>query len=327
MGQLFNKSTNNFGYIKSLNINAHPCSRRRSTLVENSGKNESYYIPYDPEARLNTESNNRKHTGLNGYIGSYLKEFDISGTGSISLVLDGYLFTINADNPDPIVLEDLITSDLATKISLVNKDKIYANIRLEEIQLYADDNKLDYKTWVLRDQTQEKLPQTSLDCFTSTPGAKIDNSADYYFSGLSFSAEPLTGNEVEIASETFDSYTADGKRHNQKIVSLCIFEKDENDTWQICQRALLPNIKHGTQSDSIVVPGNIKSDTINTVSIDASGDISSNTNISAKKGIYYGEDRHALIMLDVIPDTSDPNNKDCYLKFTKTEPEQTDSNS
>jgi hypothetical protein len=56
-------------FLQSLNVQVYPCGRRRSA-VQNDGEN--YYIPFDPEARLNTEFNNRKLASANGFTESYI---------------------------------------------------------------------------------------------------------------------------------------------------------------------------------------------------------------------------------------------------------------
>ena len=82
---MFVRSSDNANliFIKSRYIKAFPCSRRRSNLTIDTDGNENsvldkYYIPFDPEARLNTEANNRKHSALNGYKQDYLREWWIS---------------------------------------------------------------------------------------------------------------------------------------------------------------------------------------------------------------------------------------------------------
>ena len=61
-------------FVKSLNVQAFPCGRRRS--------DSNQVIPFDPEARLNTEANNRKHSGINGYTQTFLKSDWNTGTES-----------------------------------------------------------------------------------------------------------------------------------------------------------------------------------------------------------------------------------------------------
>ena len=88
---MFHKDTaNNLVFIESSYIKVFPCGCRKSELVETGATKQ--YIPIDPEARLNTEANNRKHSGLNGYKQEYLNYWNTNG--ELSLVLAGYLFNI-----------------------------------------------------------------------------------------------------------------------------------------------------------------------------------------------------------------------------------------
>jgi hypothetical protein len=52
-------------FINSLNVQAFPCGRRRSEQITSA--DDKYYIPYDPEARLNTEKNNSNRF-ITGYV-------------------------------------------------------------------------------------------------------------------------------------------------------------------------------------------------------------------------------------------------------------------
>jgi hypothetical protein len=83
-------STTTLTFVKSVNIQAFPCGRRRSTIINVTTEDR---IPFDPEARLNTEANNRKHSGLNGFTQTYLNTWD-TGKGILSIALAGYLFNI-----------------------------------------------------------------------------------------------------------------------------------------------------------------------------------------------------------------------------------------
>ena len=86
---MFVKNKNGLVFIKSKNINAFPCGRRRGIINKESAAD--VYIPFDPEARLNTEANNRKHSSINGFKQSYLKW---TNDGTLLLVIEGYLFNI-----------------------------------------------------------------------------------------------------------------------------------------------------------------------------------------------------------------------------------------
>jgi hypothetical protein len=227
-------------FINSSYILAFPCGTRRAELANQS------YIPYDPEARLNTEANNRKHTGLNGFTQSYIKEaFE---NGELSLVLDGYLFRINTESVEAFVnaFTDMLPDDSATNI--------YANIRVAKVKLYEGFE--NYFTEVLRDQTAEIDPLASIDVNTDVNGG-------YYFSGLSFSTSPLTKEDNEENTEGL--VVSEKREDTSRIISLNILKKVTTDdgisSWQVNQEALLPDIKHGATADSIKV-GTVYADNI-----------------------------------------------------------------
>jgi hypothetical protein len=306
-------------FVKSKNIKVYPCGRRRSTKINIDGENaenEGYYIPFDPEARLNTEANNRKSVGVNSFTQTYIKfpteELPAEEkTNLISLSVAGYLFDISlddsktADDIGAAVLEALGSSDAT---------KIYANIIIQNVPLFSD-NKLKYYTEVLRNQTDTPDPSASLDLLrTSETNLEHKDIENYYFSGLSFSTAPITGKVSYTAGEDYyvanseetDSWTsvttyekADKVTHKesqatdllyQHIVSLHVLskvstgEKDANDKdileWQVYQPALLPEITHGETEGSIKVPGVITADGL--VLTDG-GSISTNGNINASK--------------------------------------------
>ena len=88
-------------FVKSAHVQAFPCGRRRSTPIEKdlndiqtAGKVTEYRIPFDPEARLNTEANNRKHSSLNGYTQTYLYSWNKDSDNKLSMSIAGYLFSI-----------------------------------------------------------------------------------------------------------------------------------------------------------------------------------------------------------------------------------------
>lgn len=255
-------------FIKSLDVQAFPCGRRRSELVTfddtNSDGNienaEHYYIPYDPEARLNTEANNRKHSSINGFTQNYIKSWD---DNSISLGIGGYLFKIKTHYTDNKYHSayDAFGSTL-TNILENTSASIYANIRIDEVPLYSGFT--TYYTSVLRDQATVKKPAT-----VEQPSDSIDRKIDgideintnpkdcFYFAGLSFSLSPLTGNFQGPAGES--SLTkADGSK--QRTISLRILDNIDG-TWKIHQPALLPNIEHGDTENSIKV-GTVYADNI-----------------------------------------------------------------
>jgi hypothetical protein len=261
-------------FLQSEEVKVYPCGRRRSTSADKDGNantpNDKYYFPFDPEARLNTEANNRKHSGLNGFTQNYLKEWKNS---NFTLALEGYLFNIsssytNAANFGQATIDTLKNKTLHTsEWNIVNNTtKIYANILLEEVPLFS--GFVDYYSSILRNQSAG-APETSLDLLKENGTlAESQDYHNYYFSGLSFSATPLTaiaGGENYIA-KTRDSlpYSTerDQKPINQRIVSLCILEKAKVSAdgvipevweWQIHKPAYLPKIAHGTTKDSVVL--------------------------------------------------------------------------
>ena len=64
-------------FVKSLDISVYPCGRRNSTIIEQNPNTrlDDYYYPFDPEARLNTEYNNRHITGINGFTHTFIKNW------------------------------------------------------------------------------------------------------------------------------------------------------------------------------------------------------------------------------------------------------------
>ena len=271
-------STNNgipLIFIKSLNVQAYPCGRRRSELVPKDTNNdgiitesESYHIPFDPEARLNTEANNIKHSGLNGFTQTYLNDWDTSEK-VLSLVLGGYLFNIKLDQNYERFLN--FGASLLNALKNFDKDfdtnavtRIYANIRIEETPLFVGFT--SYNTSVLRDQYSSDTAQTTLDLLNTTARnantlSETQDTGNYYFSGLSLSVRPLTETinpekplteQEETKSERL-IYNPTTKALYQRVISLCILEKNSNGNWQLHQPALLPSIKHGETEDSIKV--------------------------------------------------------------------------
>jgi hypothetical protein len=259
----------NLTFIKSLKVQAYPCGRRRG-LIDKDGNgivsSTDSYLPFDPEARLNTEANNRKYSSLNGYTQTYLKEWD-GQNKLLTMSLAGYLFNIDIGG-------DYATVDsFGQAIAKVNEDitaRVYANIVIEDVHLFSGFH--EYYTGVLRDQAanvKSSAPEASLDLLNTDianndiaadRGLSIDdrrNANNFYFSGLSFSAAPITGGENVTRKENTVTCTrenASGQEATitQTWVSLCILEKVEG-VWQIHQPAYLPKIEHGTGEDSITI--------------------------------------------------------------------------
>ena len=109
-------------FIKSTNIQAFPCGRRSSAINYDKNSNskidddEKYYFPFDPEARLNTEANNRKHSSLNGYTQTYIKQWDTSQK-ALTMSLAGYLFSIYLVDKQTSPNTDFsVVNDFGTKV-------------------------------------------------------------------------------------------------------------------------------------------------------------------------------------------------------------------
>ena len=157
-------------FLNSYKVRAFPCGRRRAKV---EGQVEDY-IPFDPEARLNTESNNRKHSSLNGYTQTYIdritkNEFVISIAGYL-FIIDG--FTSNKISNDSAAINyigNTINSLLST-----NTGEIYANIRLEDTALFSStDHGLSYTTEILRSQSASDLNNCAMDILVSTDTTDI----------------------------------------------------------------------------------------------------------------------------------------------------------
>jgi hypothetical protein len=258
------KETNGIllAFIKSLNVQAYPCGRRRSELVDGDGRegtvDDKYYIPFDPEARLNTEFNNRNHSGINGFTQNFINKFD-SENHLLSLVLAGYLFNIRLDAGYSTIAD--FGSVLSRKLNILDNDvvSIYANIRIEETPLFSGFT--TYTTKILRDQSMSASAEINLDLLNSevknSNDASIQDKQDinnYYFSGLSFSARPLaTATEPNDSNIPYIIENTTANSLKQQVISLRIMDKVPGGVWKLHQRALLPKILHGGKEDSIVV--------------------------------------------------------------------------
>lgn len=261
-------NTLDLAFIKSSHVQAYPCGRRRSMNIAEEGKPEKR-LPFDPEARLNTESNNRKHSSLNGYTQTYLKEWD-EAKGIIDISLAGYLFSIK---PFTLDTNNIITpgtdyrtsaqfaSGVLSSLGLTDSPtitKIYANIVIEDVHLFSTsylDTAYEYYTGVLRKQEgiSTLSPDEELDLLcTAADGASLDKNDfdNYYFSGLSFSVDPLVEGTVTRKEEKITVNRTTNIQ--QTIVSLCILEKVEG-SWQVHEPARLPRIEHDVAEDSVIV--------------------------------------------------------------------------
>lgn len=229
---------NNLVFIKSKYIKAFPCGRRRSELVDSDNNKDTvsdrYYIPFDPEARLNTEANNRKHSGLNGYKQSYLSYWN--DNGDISLVLGGYLFDIASDYS---TVNDFGAAIAKANMLNISNGGIFVNVKLAKVSFFQGTKDVPQaNTEILRDQSTHADPLPCLDLLYGTDKTSIDS---YYFSGLSFSSSNLAAEDT------------DG---TEGWISLPLLDGD-NGAWKIHEASRLPVIEHGDERDSIKIPGSL----------------------------------------------------------------------
>ena len=253
-------------FARSSCIQAYPCGRRRAIADKNGNgslNSDECYIPFDPEARLNTEENNRKHSSQNGFTQTFLNTWD-ENNSQLSMSLGGYSFKLDLKGAGfDLTSPKSFSSKLASTLN-TSSTKIYANIVVDDTKLFAGHGKF-YFTGVLRNQ-DDKEASTSLDVLVDSSLSAADTN-NYYFSALSFTDQPLANpdciskNQGLILSSSNDGtrsvatvYLDETEKSKRVIYSLCILEKIDGD-WQIHQPAFLPNIKHGTTPDSVVIPG------------------------------------------------------------------------
>lgn len=243
-------------FIKSKNIDVFPCGRRRS-LIDSDGEantvTDRYYIPFDPEARLNTESNNRKHSSLNGYKQSYLKNWN-EEESLLTIVIAGYLFTIRLASEYSTVE----AFGKALEMYLAGLEKVYVNIKIADVEFFSGTSEIDKTfTKMLRDQSLSDIPEACLDLLI--PEQDKTKGDSYYFSGLSFSNIPLEGDDV---------------------TSLLILTKTDSG-WSIHEPAYLPEVDHGD------LPNSVRVDTLQvTNNLDVDGIITAEgLEIAGKKAI------------------------------------------
>ena len=239
---MFKKDTiNNNGlvFVKSRCIKVFPCSRRKSELVDADGNDntvsDKYYIPFDPESRLNTEANNRKHSALNGYTQTYLNYW--STDGELSVVLAGYLFNIATGETGTDAVNNFGKAILKA-LDTNTPTAIYVNIKLANMTFFSSGTAKipEATTEVLRNQSTTKEPLACLDLFS---GSNKTDPDQYYFYGLSLSSENLSK-----------------KCPDEGFVSLQLLDYNNDGNWIIHEASRLPKIAHGDEKDSIVV-GNL----------------------------------------------------------------------
>ena len=246
-------------FIKSSNIQVFPCGRRRSTFITDySGgttEESGHRIPFDPEARLNTEANNRKHSSLNGYSQTYFNKWD-NVTDEFSISVAGYLFSISSTMSASAFGGHVFSLIKAkqneidgTNLSENDYNNIYVNIIIEDTLLFSGFQK--YYTGILHNQFEENLTEPVLDLLVDSKN--IDSADSYCFSGLSFSLEPLTGNATDTVSSRSQTITdSTGINKNQLIVSLRLLSYTDK-RWKIYEPARLPNITHGPTENSVFI--------------------------------------------------------------------------
>lgn len=291
--EVHNANTDNSGinlaFIKSLNVQAYPCGRRRSEKIQpDGGATKKYSIPFDPEARINTEANTTKISGLNGLTQTYLKHFNIDkqndDANALSVVLGGYLFNIKLDSG--YRTEADFCGKLAEKLG-TGTTKIYANIIIKETTLFEGFR--NYTTGILYSQSDKSLTVDCLDLLITDGKAEQATDPDnYYFSGLSFSSSPLSENTDTTALESY----VEGKLA-RRTISICLFEKS-GDTWKIYQPALLPKIEHGSTEESVKINTLFTSELRREVVDTQTGVVISNTSVPALKLLHKNGDTYQL---------------------------------
>lgn len=286
---------NKLVFIKSKNINAFPCGRRRSNLIDTDGESNTvsdrYYIPFDPEARLNTEANNRKHTGLNGFNKSYILDWNETAR-YFAFAIEGYLFNIKleADYSTPNAFATIAAGSAYTSAS----NAIFANIKLREVPFFSGSKTIPQTyTEILRDQTPERDPAVYLDFLV--PGAAKTNADNYYFAGLSLSNE---------AKDDLVTYAVEGSSTlviTERTISLQLFTKNSSGDWQLYNPSKLPKVVHGDHDSSVKIPGDLTvTGTLNTFNVEAT---------------QVTQGGRPVVLLDLVP--INENGKEVYqLQFT-----------
>ena len=308
---MFNKSVHTIGqlnksvaatFIESKNIQVFPCGRRRSTSLSTEDDSR---IPFDPEARLNTEANNRKHASKNGFTQTYL---DCWENNKLTLILAGYLFDVRLASE---------YNDFGNAVT-ADGTSVYANILINNTPLfqgtYKNNAELSYSTDILDSwHSENNLMLDALDLPINDEGnddktLELDN---YYFSGLAFSAQPVATLSRYETDDTFKAAVEAGNFptkdeyinfNNSRVISLRILDKVGAE-WVVHEPAKLPHIEHGADPNSIVVEtAKIRSKLtastvqVNTLSVD---NIIGMPSIQASEvTISYGEDNCSKINKD-----------------------------
>lgn len=315
-----NKESSHFlAFLNSRNIYAFPCGRRRSTLLgvsdpaQDNNTTSGYRIPFDPEARLNTEANNRKHSSLNGFTQTYLANWPNNAT-QLAVVLAGYVFNIDIESSYTSVnafgnrVAEVLATDLEGVVNEALKNRIenlYINILLEDASLFSDiANELEYSTKVLSSLVTTR-DGSALDLLLN-PSLEEADVNNFYFAGLAFSSSPLTAVARAVYKEnnpsgapvisddalaeaigtfnTREEYEYSVNTTKKHLVSLHLLTK-VGGVWQIHEPARLPKVEHGLTPDSIII-GDTQATSLNTLDLEATKALVTDT-------------------LDVINDTND----------------------
>jgi hypothetical protein len=218
-------------FIPSTKINVFPCSRRGQISTNGSALN------CDPEARLNTERTNRLRTAINGFTDSFIVNSTFTAGDTMTFALAGYRVEIRNFNPEDIAS--------ALREATGNEPSaISAHLSLhDEISLGVS----DYFTEILYRQSSDSVDHNYIDVEYTYNSAK-----SYYFMGVSFIADV----DKTKAKDTVLVKTAENTTATKELsaANLLLFTKSEND-WKLSQESLLPNVRHGSTNDSIVVLG------------------------------------------------------------------------
>lgn len=226
-------------FLGSKYVKVFPCGRRRAY------KKDGTPIPFDPEARLNTELNNRKVSGLNSINESFYVGQEWS-KDLLRLVIGGYSFDIElADGFKEI---NDFCGNAVTFIENNDNNAIYANIKLSKIQIYeSNDNSsdaLDSYTWVLKNQSADDNI-SHLDIKIKDDPSSVD---DFYFSGLSFSTYPIVDDMTTDTAHS-DIYSSGDGDVTQQDFSIKLFIYDKG--WKLNPAILLPELSHGDTDKSV----------------------------------------------------------------------------
>jgi hypothetical protein len=185
----------------------------------------------------------------------------------LSFYIKGYSFKIFVEKSIAETIEQI-----AEKLG-ENVDKICANIKIADTPLYVGLDTKKYNTQVLRNMTAGATPSAFLDTFITndeewenrdvSTDVAIKNEANYYFSGLTLTANSLVGDLRNDGDEFYaEAVTSSAGEDKVVAVSLLLLTKDSNGEWKLYERAKLPKILHGDATDSVKLK-HLEADSIN----------------------------------------------------------------